>query len=208
MRVALPKLVAGAIAVVWLCGAGAAVAISAPAQTTWRVSGGDVRVTCPMTVGGSFEARTAALTGVVGLVSPGTPSLSGRLVVDLATLDTGIELRNDHMRETYLEIGRGQSFDHAVVSDIDLGGVDPADMDARVHFTGRLLLHGVTRPVRGEATIHRGSSGWQVRADFHVRLPDFGIAKPRYLGVGVRDDVRVAVAFEAVPTGSGEEEPQ
>ena len=39
----------------------------------------------------------------------------------------------------------------------------------------------------------------RVEATFPVTLPDYGIAKPRYLGVGVKDEVGVKVSLVAVP---------
>lgn len=38
--------------------------VTSEAQTrAWTTRTGDVRVTCPLTVGGTFEARTTALQG-------------------------------------------------------------------------------------------------------------------------------------------------
>jgi hypothetical protein len=74
---------------------------------TWRVGRGDVRVTCPMTIGGSFDAKTTALTGAVTASARGSRAFDGSLTVDLRTLDTGIGLRNEHLRENYLEVDKG-----------------------------------------------------------------------------------------------------
>ena len=65
---------------------------------------GDVRVICPMTIGGSFDAKTTALSGAVTASGSGSAALDGSLAVDLRTLDTGISLRNEHLRENYLEV--------------------------------------------------------------------------------------------------------
>ena len=86
---------------------------------------GDVRVICPMTIGGSFEAKTAALTGSVIVGANGSRRLEGSLAVDLRTLDTGIGLRNEHLREKYLEVNKGTGFDTATLSAIDLTGLSP-----------------------------------------------------------------------------------
>src|SRR5512141_1682031 len=83
---------------------------------TWSVAQGDVRVICPMTIGGSFEAKTTALSGSVTASARGSGALDGSLVVDLRTLDTGIGLRNEHLRENYLEVDKGQGFDTAMLS--------------------------------------------------------------------------------------------
>ena len=110
----------------------------------WRVARGDVRVVCPLTVGGSFEAKTSALTGVLTRVAGRPASFEGMLSVDLRTLDTGIDLRDNHMRETYLEVGKGKGFDRAVLSGILIDDADGAAFAGRSRFSAMLLLHGVT----------------------------------------------------------------
>ncbi len=172
-------------------------ALGAHADSAWQVSGADVRVTCPLTVGGSFEARSPALSGTL---TPGAPQLSGELVADLARLDTGIGLRNEHLRDTYLEVGRGPDFAMARLSEIHLAATDLATFHGRTTFTGTLHLHGVAKPVAGSAEIQREAGTIRVRASFPVRLSEFGIAEPRYLGVGVKDEVQVGVVFTATET--------
>ena len=163
----------------------------------WDVRSGAVRVVCPLTIGGSFEAKTSAISG--SFVPGAPPAASGEFVVDLDTLDTGIDLRNAHMRERYLETGRDPEFAKAVLSGIQLAGLDTAAPSGRGSFKGLLRLHGVTRPVQGQVEVRRRGTTRQVHAVFPVRLPDFDIPKPRYLGVGVRDEVTVHVTFEPVP---------
>ena len=163
----------------------------------WHVDGGQVTVVCPLTVGGSFEAKTTSVEGTV-TPDPSKPSaLSGELAVDLATLDTGISLRNRHLRDNYLEVQKGAGFERAVLSDIVLEADDAERFEGRTRFTGTLLLHGTKRPVEGEAELERSGPGVTVKASFPVTLAEFGIAEPRYLGVGVRDEVQVKVAFGA-----------
>ena len=47
----------------------------------------------------------------------------------------------------------------------------------------------------GQARITRAGADVRVDASFPVNLPDFGIPEPRYLGVGVKDQVQVKVKF-------------
>ncbi len=164
--------------------------------STWRVAHGEVHVLCPLTLGGSFEAKTTSLTGALTLASAGPAVMAGSLAVDLRTLDTGIGLRNEHLRNAYLEVGKGQGFDAAVLSDIDLGGV-PETFRGRTRFTAELLLHGVKKAVGGQAEVRREGPAVRVDASFPVTLADFGIAKPQYLGVGVKNDVQVRAALVA-----------
>jgi len=163
----------------------------------WTVSTGDVRITCPMTVGGSFEAKSSALTGGLS-VDPESAILTGELSVDLKTLDTGISLRNQHMLENYLEIGKGDGFDKATLTNVDVGSM-ASGVEGQKTVTARLRLHGVTQAVSGRATVSSRASSVRVDASFPLRISDYNIADPRYLGVGVKNDVTVKVLFTATP---------
>ena len=163
-------------------------------STAWRIAAGRLVVLCPLTVGGSFEARTGSLSGATH-GGPAQPSrLAGELAVDRKTLDSGIGLRNTHMRENYLEIGKGEGFERAVLSEIVVKG-DAATVTGATTFTATLLVHGTRKPVSGQARITRAGADVSVDASFPVNLPDFGIPEPRYLGVGVKDQVQVKVKF-------------
>ena len=91
----------------------------------WRVYRGDVRIICPLTVGGSFEIRTTSIVGSFARRSSSQSAYAGDFGVDLRTLDSGIALRNDHLRHKYLEVERGEGFERAIVSDVDVSDVDP-----------------------------------------------------------------------------------
>ena len=101
-----------------LCVATAVAVLGQTRGAAWTITTGDIRVTCPLTVGGSFEAKSSALTGKLA-VDPAAKALAGELSVDLSTIDTGISLRNQHMRDTYLEVAKGSGFDKAVLSNIE-----------------------------------------------------------------------------------------
>jgi polyisoprenoid-binding protein YceI len=165
--------------------------------STWRVEQGAVRVICPMTIGGSFDAKTTALSGSVTAGASGSQAFDGSLVVDLRTLDTGIDLRNEHLRENYLEVGKGAGFDTATLSDINLNGFNPDAPSGKGSFTGLLSLHGVSKAVTGAVDIRQSGAGLRVKASFPVQLSDYSIRTPRYLGIGVKDTVQVEVAFAA-----------
>jgi polyisoprenoid-binding protein YceI len=178
-------------------------ATRALAADAWHVVHGDVRVVCPLTVGGSFEAKTGSIQGTVIPGAPGI-ALGGELSVDLNTLDTGIGLRNDHLRNRYLEVGRGPGFAQAVLSDIRLGDGDPQRLQGKTPFTGTFLLHGTKKPIAGQATVRQDGRVARVEASFPVTVADFGIEKPQYLGVGVKEQVTVVVSLVAEPADGPE----
>ena len=111
----------------------------------WTVTTGEIRVTCPLTVGGSFDARTTSLDrqGRGGFCRD---DAERGAVVDLSTLDTGISLRNEHMARHLSRDQQGRDFDRAVLSGIAVGDLSGGSKEGARPFTARLLLHG-TVPV-------------------------------------------------------------
>src|SRR6476660_5516934 len=168
---------------------------TAVAGNTWHVGQGDVRVICPMTIGGSFDAKTTAISGAVTASASDSRAFDGSVAVDLRTLETGIGLRNEHLRENYLEVTKGPGFDTATLSDIDLKGVTPEAPEGKGSFTGVLKLHGVTKTLTGAVDVRQVGAALRVNASFPLNLTDYSIRQPRYLGVGVKDTVTVEVAF-------------
>lgn len=177
----------------------ASVALPAAAGAEpWTLTSGEVRVRCRLTVGGSFDAITSQVSGRFGLEAAGAGVDAGRVTVALDSLDTGIELRNAHLRERYLEVGRAEEFRHAVLTGLELVEPLPAGHDAQeTEFSGLLSLHGVERRIEGRAELERRDDRLSVEAEFALSLAAFEIPPPRYLGVGVRDEIRITVTLEA-----------
>jgi polyisoprenoid-binding protein YceI len=163
----------------------------------WTVIRGELRAVCPLNVGGSIEARSLGLAGALALAPEATAgaSFGGDLRLDLGTIDTGIDLRNRHLRENYLEIAKGPGFSEAVLSDLRLPETSPSRPEGKAGFTAVLLLHGVKRPVSGRAEIKTIVNTARVEARFPVKLSAYGIPPPRYLGVGVQDEIEVNVSL-------------
>jgi polyisoprenoid-binding protein YceI len=178
-------------------------ASSAAEGPAYRLEAGDVRITVPLKPGGAFEAKTTSLGGRLTAVPAKPLALDGEVSVDLATIDTGIGLRNQHLREKYLEIAKGPSFEKAVLTQIHLRDAGDAGFVGRTAFSGTLLLHGTRREVAGTAEIRRHGAGARVEATFPLTLTAFGIEPPEYLGVGVADRVLVTVRCTAVPSPGG-----
>jgi polyisoprenoid-binding protein YceI len=161
----------------------------------YRVEKAEVVIVCPLTVGGSFEAKTSALSGEV-TPRPGDAGV-GSLQVNLETLETGIGLRDRHMLENYLEVQKGPEYATAVLEDIRI-----ERLNGKTTMKGMLRLHGQRREVTGEAEIRQDNDGVRVQAQFPVRVSEFQIPKPSYLGVGVRDEILVKVSMTAAPSAT------
>jgi len=100
------------------------------------------------------------------------------------------------MRSTYLEVEKGGIFAVAVAV------VDDLFLDAlqgKAAFRAMLTLHGTRQEVKGTAEVSPRGNGYRVRAEFPIKVSAFQIPTPVYLGIGVRDEIKVKVAFVAAP---------
>lgn len=168
---------------------------------SWRATQGDVRIAVPLRPGGGFEAKTQSLKGTLSLAAADPVQLTGELELELGTIDTGITLRNQHLRENYLEVGK-PGFDKAVLSDIRVGEARTVTFEGRSSFAGTLKLHGVTHAIGGSAELKKEAGGMRVTATFPLVLTDFGVEPPQYMGVGVGNRLIVKVTFLAAPAGA------
>jgi polyisoprenoid-binding protein YceI len=159
-----------------------------------RVEKATVAVVCSLTIGGSFEAKTTSLAGELALDPETADGVRGTLSADLRTLETGIALRDRHLRQNYLEVDKGPAFASATLDHIKID-----NWNGTGKFQGVLALHGVQRAIAGTATVTRDRQGYQVAATFPLKISDFQIPEPVYLGVGVRDTIEVRVKVSAVP---------
>lgn len=118
------------------------------------------------------------------------------ITVPLSALDTGIELRDRHMKDKYLEVGKYPTAELRVPkSALQL----PADGqtssgDAR----GTMKLHGQSKPVTFHYEAKKNGAAYVVKGHVDVNMNQFGIEVPSYMGVTVKPDVNVNVAFGAV----------
>jgi polyisoprenoid-binding protein YceI len=173
-----------------------AAAAPAGAADAYKISGGEVTVMCPLTVGGSFEAKTKNLSGDVTPASDEQGAVRGALRVELQTLETGIGIRDRHMKNNYLEVEKGPAFATAIIEDIRV-----EKLNGKTVFTGMLSLHGRKKKVTGAAELQQRDGSIRVQAQFPVKVSDFEIPAPTYLGVGVRDEIQIKVSMMAVRAG-------
>ena len=132
--------------------------------------------------------------GPSGTVKVVEGQIRGALILDLNGLDTGINLRNNHMKEKYLEV---QKYPKATLT-LSQAAFPATDVSKnfsyeKLPFLGTLNLHGVDKPVSGTADISRSGKTVKVKADFTLKLPEFGMDIPKYMGITVAEDVSISV---------------
>ncbi len=119
----------------------------------------------------------------------------GDLTFDLSTLDTGISLRNRHLKEKYLEIEKFPKAELSLTKIDHLEKIlssDRADIDG-VPFSGILSLHGIDKPISGTADIEKENQTLSVKAAFGIKIRDFNIGIPSFAGITVADDIHIEV---------------
>lgn len=104
-------------------------------------------------------------------------ALTGKIEFNLESLNTGIDLRDQHLKETYLKV---KDFPNAVLTIDKTNGEE---------FEGKLSLHGKTNAIKGEFE----RDGEEIEANFQIQLKDFGIETPSFQGITVANSVNINV---------------
>ena len=122
--------------------------------------------------------------------------ISGTATFDLTSLETGVSMRDHHMKEKYLETG---TFPKSELTITQLKFPQPLQNGKAfsfdsLPFQGKLKLHGLEKPVTGTAHVESdGQTILKVVAEFALKLNDYGVAVPSFAGITVADDVQVTV---------------
>lgn len=117
-------------------------------------------------------------------------SVKGNLKFKMETLDTKINLRNQHMKEKYLEVAK---YPYSELRIEDVAGFDLAKPEGSFPFQGTITVHNVAKPVTGNVTVKKVGEALQIKAEFDTKISYFSIPLPAYAGVALKDDVKVVV---------------
>jgi polyisoprenoid-binding protein YceI len=139
---------------------------------------------------GGFKLK--GTTHAVDLADDGT-TLS--VVVHLGRLETGIGLRDKHMREKYLQVDQ---FADAVLR-VPWASVHLPEDGQRVQgqTTGTMELHGKSKEVGFSYSIVRTGSSYAVTGSLPLNMNDFGITVPSYMGLTVQPEVVATCSLSA-----------
>lgn len=147
----------------------------------------------------TFTAKGPAGLSIVGK----TPDLSVterngtiEIAVQLARLDTGLSLRNKHMREKYLEVQKYPAaqlrLERSALKVPIAGQVSGGSAQATITIRGR------TKPVTVKYSAKNEAGTYVIDGTMRVNIKEFGIDVPSYLGVTVKPDIDIRAIFSAV----------
>lgn len=125
--------------------------------------------------------------GLAGELVEKEGRLTGKVSFRLETLTTGIDLRDEHMKNKYLQIQ-----DHPEAS-LQFENFEMPKGAGKFKFSGDLFLHGVKQNIEGLATIVKEDDGEKVSAEFVIKLSQFKIDIPSFQGITVAEDVQIKI---------------
>jgi len=111
--------------------------------------------------------------------------------VDLRTLDTGIGLRNRHMREDYLHTDK---YPHAKYS----GRITKLWKSAKgteVMVSGSMDIHGKKKRLDVRGILTPTSGGLRIQTRFEVKLTDHDIEVPKLMFVKISEVMKLELDF-------------
>jgi len=111
--------------------------------------------------------------------------------VDLNSVDTGIGLRNRHMREDYLHTDK-----YPITSfKGKINNVTKEGNAYKVKSYGDMTIHGVTKKQTIEATVEFVKGGIAVKTDFIVKLTDYEIKVPELMFMKISEEIQLVLDF-------------
>lgn len=150
----------------------------------------------------SFNGKAKGITAEFE-VDPANLSRSrGTVTVDLRSLDTGIEMRNKHMRNNHLQT---DSFPNAVFALDSVSGSHSMTPSGPTSITvhGTMTIHGVSRLLSAPATLlpvaGKAEGAVRLQTEFPLKMTDYGIPRPEFLFLKLAEEVKIVVDLTVVP---------
>jgi polyisoprenoid-binding protein YceI len=151
------------------------------------VKGASIGFAAKANVGMVIEGTTSAIT-----VDEDAKNVT--LTVSVGSLTTGVELRDKHMKETYLEAPK---FPEAKLV-IEKGCLAlPESGEKSGECPAAFTLHGETKGVTVKYKAAVAGKSVDVDASFVANFLDHGVQEPKYMGIKVKPLVDVKAKFTA-----------
>lgn len=137
----------------------------------------------------SFVAKSDALSGKV-IYDPATSTLQeAHLAVKVDSLDTGMSLRNHHMRDKYLQASKYPQ----ILLDVPKTTI-AAKEGAEADIKGTFTIKGHKKTVPMHVRVDDASGGGMViTATLKLNVTDYGIPQPKFMVVKMDPVIAVTV---------------
>ena len=118
--------------------------------------------------------------------------VSGTAIYDLTSLTTGISLRDNHMKNKYLEVEKYPKA-KLTLDPISLPADQKVGSTEKIPFKGNMEVKGQTKPVTGTLAATKTADGHDLRFTWDLKLTDFGIQTPSFMDVTLTEKVNLDV---------------
>ena len=114
------------------------------------------------------------------------------------TLNTGMGLRDSHMRKYVFTTSDGQTPDVKFVASKATCSAAGANQST-CHVSGDLSIRGTARPFTIALKVTENDGSYRASGEGIVKLSTYGIPQPSQLGVHTDDDIKLRLEFTARP---------
>ena len=137
----------------------------------------------------TMESFTGTSESLVGKVNLADKSLD--FYLDLATLTTGVGLRDEHMRENHLETEKFPfaEFFGTLEDDFDPQGTEQQEVTAK----GVFKIHGVEREIEVIGSMWVSDGKLHLNASWQLKLADYEISRPSFLFLKLSDTQEISM---------------
>lgn len=163
--------------------------VTADAAAKW-VRGGDASVTFLATGPGGLQIKGSGTDLTVD-----DKGDTVTVVVPLKDIDTGIALRNKHMRDKYLEVEKFPEATLAVPLDAITFAADGKTSEGSAK--GTFSVHGKSKEVSFKYKMTNTGGTCAIEGEAAVNFKDFDVNVPSYMGITVKPDITVFSKFGA-----------
>jgi polyisoprenoid-binding protein YceI len=167
-------------------------------ETVWEAEGGATKFLATASPG--FLKIDGSASPVVGKVILTPKIAKGNFELDLASLKSGIELRDDHMKNKYLDVKKYPKAE-LEISSIEMSEDLTQSKEVKIEdkkFTGALTMRGKKVPVEGVFSVNRSANDSlaKLNAKFEIDIVNFDVEIPSYLGVKVAKTVKLEISSD------------
>jgi polyisoprenoid-binding protein YceI len=139
-----------------------------------------------------LEGRVRVRRGPEG---PQLEQIEAKMPVE--TLQTGLKLRDEHMRKYIFTTSDGQTPDVRFVA--EKATCSGSGKESTCQVAGDLTIRGTAKPFTIALKVTENNGTFRATGDSVVKLSTYGIEKPSQLGVRTEDEVKLKLDFTARP---------
>lgn len=135
-----------------------------------------------------FEGTTSAVEGFIKWDSTLTRNSKIEFKIYLDSLDTGVGLRNTHIKDNYLETNK---YPLAQFSGRIINQSQSTKLESEVEAEGILNIHGVERKQIIKGRLYDYGKLFKLECNYNISLSDFNIRQPSFLFISVENEISI-----------------